>query len=63
MKWCYKCWYIDTSNLANKSDFAAFTAEVDKLDINKLVNVQNYLNNLKTTVDDLEVGKLNVENL
>ena len=33
-------------------------AEVEKLDINKLVNVPNSLNNLKTKVDDLDVGKL-----
>ena len=33
-------------------------AEIDKLDINKLVNVPNSLNNLKTKVDDLEIGKL-----
>ena len=33
-------------------------AEVDKLDINKLVNVPTSLNNLKTKVDDLDVGKL-----
>ena len=33
-------------------------AEVDKLDINKLVNVPTGLNNLKTKVDDLDVGKL-----
>ena len=33
-------------------------AEIDKLDINKLVNVPNSLNNLKTKVDDLDVGKL-----
>ena len=33
-------------------------AEVDKLDINKLVNVQDSLNNLKTKLDDLDVGKL-----
>ena len=33
-------------------------AEVDKLDINKLVNVKTSLNNLKTKVDDLDVGKL-----
>ena len=32
-------------------------AEVDKLDINKLVNVPISLNNLKTKVDDLDVGK------
>ena len=33
-------------------------AEVDKLDINKLVNVPTSLNNLKTKLDDLDVGKL-----
>ena len=33
-------------------------AEVDKLDIAKLVNVPTSLNNLKTKVDDLDVRKL-----
>ena len=33
-------------------------AEVDKLDINKLINVPTNLNNLKTKVDDLDVAKL-----
>ena len=33
-------------------------AEVDKLDINKLVNFPTSLNNLKIKVDDLDVGKL-----
>ena len=33
-------------------------AEVDKLDINKLVNVTTSLNNLKRKLDDLDVGKL-----
>ena len=33
-------------------------AEVDKLDINKLVIVPTSLNNLKTKVLDLDVGKL-----
>ena len=32
--------------------------EVDKLDIDKLVNVPTCLNNLKRRVDDLDVGKL-----
>ena len=32
--------------------------EVDKLDILKLVNVSASMNNLKTKVDDLYVGKL-----
>ena len=34
-------------------------AEVDRLDINKLVNIPISLNNLETKVDDLDVGKLN----
>ena len=33
-------------------------ADIDKLDINKLVNVPTNLNNLKTKVDALDVGKL-----
>ena len=33
-------------------------AEVDKLDINKLINVPTSLNNLKTKVKDLDFGKL-----
>ena len=49
---------IHTSDLAAKKDFIALKAEVDKLDINKLVNVPTSLNNLKTKVDDLIVGKL-----
>ena len=49
---------IDAPNLAAKRDFAALKAEVDKLDINKLVNVPSGLNNLKTKVDDLDVDKL-----
>ena len=32
-------------------------AEVDKLDINKLLNVPTNLNNLKTKVDDLDIAK------
>ena len=49
---------IDSSDLATKKGFIALKAEVDKLDINKLVNVPTSLNNLKTKVDDLDVGKL-----
>ena len=33
-------------------------AEAEKVDINKLVNVPTRLNDLKTEVDDLDVGKL-----
>ena len=49
---------IDTSDLVARKDFIALKSEVDKLDINRLVNVPSSLNNLKTKVDDLDVGKL-----
>ena len=49
---------VDTSDLAAKKDFIALKAEVDKLDISKLVNGLTSLNNLKTKVDDTDVGKL-----
>ena len=35
----------------------ALKAKIDKLDIDKLVNVLISLNNLKTKVDGLDVGK------
>ena len=49
---------VDTSNLVAKSDFIALKAEVEKVDINNLVNVPNSLNNLKAKVDDSHVDKL-----
>ena len=49
---------VDTSDLTAKKDCTALKAEVDKLDINKLMNVPTSLNNLKTKVDDLGVGIL-----
>ena len=49
---------VDTSNLAAKSNFIALKAEVEKLDINKMVNVPTSLNNCKTKADDVDVGKL-----
>ena len=50
---------IDTSDLADKNHYnIALKAEVDKLDINQLINVPTSLNNLKTNVHDLDVGKL-----
>ena len=49
---------IDTSDLAAEKDFIALKAEVDKLDINKVINVPTSLNNLKTKLHDLDVGKL-----
>ena len=47
----------DTSSLAAKKDFIALKAEVDKLDITKLVNVTTSLNNSKTKIDDLDGNK------
>ena len=49
---------VDTSDLAAKKDFMTLNDVVDKLGINKLVNVLTGLNNLETKVDDLDVGKL-----
>ena len=49
---------VDTSDLAAKKGFIALKAEVEKLDIYKLINVTTSLNNLKTKVDDLDVDKL-----
>ena len=49
---------VDTSGLAAKKGFIALKAVFDKRDINKLVNVPTSLNNFKTKVDDLDVGKL-----
>ena len=52
---CYKCWDI----LFSCQKFCiALEAKVDKLHINKLVNLRTSLYNLKTKVDDLRVGKL-----
>ena len=41
-----------------KSDNIALKADVDKLDINELVNVSAILNELKSNVDDLDDDKL-----
>ena len=49
---------IDISDLAAMKDFIALKAGVDKLDINKLVDVATSLNNLNTKVDILDVDKL-----
>ena len=49
---------VDTTDLPAKKDFIALKAEVDKLYINKLVNVPTILNNLKTKVNNLDLGKL-----
>ena len=46
---------VDTSDLAANKDFIMLKAEVDKQEINKLINVPTSLNNLKTKVDDLDL--------
>ena len=51
---------LDLETQLAKVDFIALKAEVDKLDINKQVNVPTSLNNSKTNVEDLDVGKLNI---
>ena len=48
---------VDTSDLVAKKDSIALKAEVDKLEINKFVNVTTSLNNLKAMIDDLDVDK------
>ena len=49
---------VDTSDLVAKNDFIDLKAEVDKLDINNLVNVPLSLNNWKTKLDNIDVGKI-----
>ena len=49
---------VDTFDLAATKYLIALKPEVDKLDINKLGNVPNILDNLKIKVDDIKVGKL-----
>ena len=53
-----RCCRHDTSTLAAKKDITALKAGVDKLGIDKWVNALTDLNNLKTKVGDLDVGKL-----
>ena len=48
---------IDTSALAVEKDFIPLKVEVDKLDIHKLTIVLTSLNNLKTKLNDFDVGK------
>ena len=50
---------VDTSNLTFKRDFIALKAELEELDINKLVNVPINLNNLRAKVYDLDVDTFN----
>ena len=49
----------DRSNLVDKNDFV-LKAEVDKLNVNKLVKILCGLNDLKTKVDYFDVSKLKI---
>ena len=51
---------LDLETQLAKVDFIALKAEVDKLGINKQDNVPTSLNNSKTNVEDLDVGKLKI---
>ena len=51
---------VGTSDLAPKKDLIALKAEIEKLDIYKLVNVPTSFNNLKAKVDDLDIDKLKI---
>ena len=44
--------------MATKNNLIFYKIEVDKLDINRLVNAPTTLNNLKTKVSNVDVGKL-----
>ena len=48
--------HVDTSSFALKSNLASFKTEVNKLDIVKLKNLPNNLNNLKNKVDKLMIN-------
>ena len=58
LKKTYTMLQVLTHLIAANKEFIALKAKVDKLGINKPVNVPTSLNNLKTKVDDLDVGKL-----
>ena len=49
---------VDTSDFAKKTDLTNLKSVIDKLDSNKLKNVQSNLINLKSKVDKLDVDKL-----
>ena len=49
---------INTSKFAKKLDLLNLKSNVDKLDVDKLKNVQTNLINLKSIVDKLDVDKL-----
>ena len=48
----------DISDMAAKKNFIAVKTEFDKTHFNKLTNVPTRFNNLKTKLDDSNVGRL-----
>ena len=49
---------VDISNLATEKDFINLKAEVDQLDISRVINDITGLNNLRTTVSNLDADML-----
>ena len=49
---------VDTSKFARKGNLANLKSNVDKLDIDKVINVPTNSNNLKSKVDKLDVDNL-----
>ena len=49
---------VDTSDFAKKTYLANLKFNLDKLDFDKLKNVQRNSNNLKSKVDKLDIGEL-----
>ena len=49
---------VDTPKLAKKTELANLKSDVDKLDIDKLKNVQSNLSSLKSKADKLNLDKL-----
>ena len=54
--------HVDTSNFALKTNLANLKTEVDKLDIDKLAPVPNYLSELSNVVKKKLLKKLNTVN-
>ena len=49
---------VDTSDFAKKTDLDNSKSDIHKCCIDKLKNVQSNLINLKSKVDQLDIGKL-----
>ena len=49
---------LDTSSFVKKVDLSNLKSNIDKLDIDKLKNVQTNLSNLKSKLDKLDVNEL-----